>query len=169
MNDAEQSATYARLRAAYSAGLARLVRGYAATREDQEDLLQEIALAIWRALPAFRGECSERSFVYRIAHNRCVDRTLRRRALPTADVAAEELPHAGDDAEATLLASQRQQRLFDAIQRLPLPARQLILLALEELTHAEIAEVLGISPNNVAVRLHRARTALRAALEEHAP
>ncbi|MEO1267421.1 MAG: sigma-70 family RNA polymerase sigma factor [Myxococcota bacterium] len=161
MNDKERSATYARIRAEHGSGIARLVRGYASRREDQEDLLQEIALALWRALPGFRGACSERTFVYRIAHNRCVDRVIRRRPLNRADIEPRELACPAPNAEAALMASTRRQRLTEAIQQLPLPQRQVLLLALEEMSHAEIADVVGITPNNVAVRLTRARKALR--------
>jgi RNA polymerase sigma-70 factor (ECF subfamily) len=52
-----------------------------------------------------------------------------------------------------------------AVRRLPLPQRQVLMLALEELSHAESAQILGISENAVATRLHRARERLRAELE----
>lgn len=57
----------------------------------QEDLTQDIALALWNALPSFHGECSERTFVYRIAHNRGVNHLVRRRARsePLTDPADE--------------------------------------------------------------------------------
>ena len=172
MDRREQSATYTRLRAEHGAGLTRLVRGYTSRREDQEDLLQEIALALWRALPGFRGDCSERSFVYRIAHNRCVDKVIRKRTLPTrddGDAALVELPSTAPDAERVLLASSRRDRLMAAIQDLPLSSRQVLLLALEEMSHSDIAEVIGISESNVAVRLHRARKALRERLTQRQP
>jgi RNA polymerase sigma-70 factor (ECF subfamily) len=60
----------------------------------------------------------------------------------------------------------QRDQLRLAIQRLPLAYRQVVMLMLEELSHAEIAEVLGITENNVAVRLNRARKALKEALEE---
>ena len=47
-----------------------LAFSYEAVASVREELVQEIALAIWQALPRFRGECSERTFVFRIAHNR---------------------------------------------------------------------------------------------------
>ena len=59
----------------------------------------------------------------------------------------------------------RHSRLHEAVRSLPLNHREVILLLLEELSHAEIAEVLGITENNVAVRLTRARAALRTAME----
>lgn len=60
-----------------------------------------------------------------------------------------------------MLAAQRSSRLWAAIHTLPLIHRAVLVLALEDMTHPEIAEVLGVSTNNVAVRLTRARDALK--------
>ena len=60
----------------------------------------------------------------------------------------------------------RQARLLSAIQSLPVAQRQMIVLMLEGLSHAEMAEVTGITENNVAVRLNRARKTLKEALSE---
>src|SRR5215468_12391204 len=54
----------------YGQALSRLAASYEPVPSQREDLLQEIVLAIWQALPRFRGECSERTFIYRIAQNR---------------------------------------------------------------------------------------------------
>ena len=54
----------------HGAAISRLAYSYEAVAGIREELVREIALAIWRALPHFRGECSERTFVFRIAHNR---------------------------------------------------------------------------------------------------
>jgi RNA polymerase sigma factor (sigma-70 family) len=54
----------------YDPGLRRLAASYESLAHAREDLLQDIRLALWTALPRFRGECSMRTFVYRIAHNR---------------------------------------------------------------------------------------------------
>ena len=54
---------------AYQPALRRLVSAYVVNPADREDLLQEIAAGIWKSLPGFRGESSERTWIYRIAHN----------------------------------------------------------------------------------------------------
>ena len=64
--------------AEYSKPLARLTAGYAWSRVDREDLMQEIYMDLWQSLPYFRGECSERTWVYRIAHNVAVSFSVRR-------------------------------------------------------------------------------------------
>ena len=61
---------FARILSEYGAAISRLAFSYEAVASVREELVQEIALAIWQALAHFRGDCSERTFVYRIAHNR---------------------------------------------------------------------------------------------------
>ena len=143
----------------YSPALARLAGSYVRDAAEREDLLQEIALALWQALPTFRGEASERTFVFRIAHNRALAHRARRRIVGTEpDEAIED--HAVDP-ERALAAHQVGKRLFEAIERLPLASAQVVTLSLEGLSYAEIADVLGISESNVGVRLTRARELLR--------
>ena len=141
--------------------LRRLAASYERDPSKQQDLVQDIWLAVWQALPRFRGECSERTFVFRIAHNRAVshvDHWQRRRA----DSLDEDAPLAAPDPdpEHALSTEQRHERLRTAVQSLPLGLRQVVVLTLEGLSHAEVAEIIGITENNVAVRLTRARAAL---------
>jgi RNA polymerase sigma-70 factor (ECF subfamily) len=118
-------------------------------------------LAIWGALPGFRGECSERTFFFRIAHNRALAHVARRR-LPVAE--SETLPEVEDatpDPEKTLSGEQQGQLLMAAIRRLPVAHAQVVTLMLEGMTYQEIADVLGISETNVGARLTRGREMLR--------
>ena len=83
--------------------------------------------------------------------------------------AGEELPEIVDGSPTPeARASDRQQidRLFAAIRRLSVPYRQVLTMALEGMDHTEIGACLGISVSNVAVRLNRARTALRDQMEK---
>jgi len=158
-----------RLLAANGPALARLAASYTNTPTDRDDLLQEIALAAWQALRTFRGECSPRTFLFRIAHNRAIAYLARSRArLPAAagDVDVHEVRDAAPDPESGLAREQTAERLRRAIYRLPLPYRQVITLALEDMGYADIAEVLGISESNVGARLSRARQLLRESLEQ---
>ncbi len=153
-----------RLVAANGPALTRLAASYTNTPSDRDDLLQEVAMALWQALPRFRGECSERTFLFRIAHNRAIAYLARSRSHP---VAGEEIEvhDSAPDPEAGLAQEQRVERLRRAIRQLPLVYRQVITLSLEGLGYGEIAEVLGISESNVGVRLSRARQILRESLE----
>ncbi len=68
----EREANYVRLMSTYDRSVRRLAMAYERDHALREDLIQEIWLALWLALPSFRGDCAERTFVYRIAHNRGV-------------------------------------------------------------------------------------------------
>jgi RNA polymerase sigma factor (sigma-70 family) len=145
----------------HDAAIRRLIASYERDPSRRQDLVQDIWLAVWQALPRFRDECSERTFVFRIAHNRAVshiEHWQRRRTDPLDDdapVAAD-----GPDPELTLSQQQRRERLQAAVQQLPLGLRQVVVLTLEGLSHAEVADIVGISENNVAVRMTRARAEL---------
>ncbi len=160
-NDEGEQAVRA-LFARHAPALGRLVRHYEARPEARGDLEQEILIALWRARPGFRGECSERTWVYRIAHNVAVSHVARamraRRDADAAGAAPEPAPtRPPDDATADRVAVRRVER---RIRALDLPSRQLVLLALEGCTTAEIAEVTGLSTTNVTTKLSRLRKAL---------
>jgi RNA polymerase sigma factor (sigma-70 family) len=148
------------------ATLGRLASSYAASPSDRADLLQEIAFALWRALPAFRGECSERTFLYRIAHNRCMEHLSRRRRAEPLPEEEFELPDPAPHPEMRVSQEQESERLLGAIRRLPVSYRQVIVLTLEGLDYGEIAQIVGIGKSNVGVRLNRARLLLKKLLGE---
>jgi RNA polymerase sigma-70 factor (ECF subfamily) len=141
-----------------------LARSYTDNTSDRDDLFQDIALAIWKALPGFRNESSERTFIFRIALNRAISfLAQRRRVLPTSD--ETDVPDSQRNPEKEFARDQEASRLTGAIHSLPIEYRQVIILTLEGLSYAEIADVLGIDESNVGVRLNRARQMLRKVLE----
>jgi RNA polymerase sigma-70 factor (ECF subfamily) len=148
---------FAELLRQYGPGLGRIAASYARPA-DQDDLRQEISIAIWSALDRFRGDCSERTFLFRIAHNRGLSHVARRR------VVGPELPALPDDApspEARVAGREEVEQLFAALRALPVPQRQVLTLALEGMALAEVGACLGITADTAAVRLSRARAALR--------
>jgi RNA polymerase sigma factor (sigma-70 family) len=155
-------AQFERLLDEFGPGLSRMAASYEVLPQAREDLLQDVRLAIWRALTNFRGECSWRTFVYRIAHNRCLTHIWRRRTLPQQlEEAASETVDPSADPESSAVRRSQHANLMRAVRRLPLPYRQVVILVLEDLPRAEIAAVLGTSESNVAVRLNRAYKLLR--------
>lgn len=145
--------------------LRRLAASYTRSATDRDDLLQEIALALWQALPRFRGECSERTFLFRIAQNRCLAHLARRRPVVALEAEAIDVEDPQPTAEAQMSGEQQRERLLQAVRRLPLGYRQVITLMLEGLSYREIAQVVGIGESNVGVRLTRARQLLKSYLE----
>ena len=160
------AAQYERIFLAYGPALVRLTASYESLPQAREDLLQEILLAIWKALPAFRGDCSEKTFALRVAHNRCLTHVWKRAKSPMNQGEVPEVSDPRKSPETMAIDNRRRQTLLAAIRSLPLNYRQVITLALEDLTPPEIAAVLGVTENNVAVRLNRARKALRKILED---
>lgn len=147
----------------HAPAISRLAWGYVDNQADHDDLLQEILLAIWQALPRFRGESSMWTFVFRVARNRALSFVGRRRYEESLSPATVD-PRPGPDAEYE--ARVTQHRLRAAIRQLPETQRHAVLLHLEGASAREIAEVQGTTENNAAVRLTRARHALRAILQE---
>jgi RNA polymerase sigma factor (sigma-70 family) len=155
-----------RLLSLHARPLERVAASYARTAPEREDLLQDIAVALWLALPGFRGDCSERTFILRIAHNRGVTFLSKRGPKREAVEDHEESAEASSSTNPAIAYERKEHgnRLLTATRALPLSHRQVATLLLEGLSHREIAEVLGVTENNVAVRATRARAALRVLL-----
>lgn len=159
---------FSRLLAAYTPAFRRLVAAHAVAIADREDLIQDIAIALWRALARFRGECSERTFVFRVAHNRAIAFLARRRPRIEELDESSEPPDPRPSQEIEMLRKQQALRLLEAVRKLPIAYREIMTLSLEGLDYREIAHVAGISETNVGARLTRARQMLRKELEgEH--
>lgn len=150
----------------YGPSLGRLAASYTRGAAERDDLVQDIALAIWSALPRFRGECSERTFLFRIAHNRAIS-SLAHRRVPMVDADSDiDVADTRPNPERAFSAEQQGRRLLSAVRQLPLAYAQVVTLTLEGMGYAEIADVLGITETNVGARLTRARQMLRTLLKD---
>lgn len=155
-----QNELYLQAVAEFGSALVRLVRVYETDRERQRDLLQDIHLALWRSFEGFAGDCSLRTWVYRVAHNVAITSRLRRRRAPTVSLEeAMEMPASVDveDDAGNALALERLRAL---IRQLKPPDDQVMLLYLEDASAETIAEVTGLSPRAVATRIHRIKALL---------
>jgi RNA polymerase sigma factor (sigma-70 family) len=123
-----------------------------------------VLFAIWRALPAHRGESSIKTFVARIAQFRAISHVAKHSRLPVEEAIDESLLDVRASPDAEAIAADERVRLLAAVRRLPLTYREPAVLLLEDLTPVEIAGVLGITAELVAVRLSRARALLRTLL-----
>jgi RNA polymerase sigma-70 factor, ECF subfamily len=154
---------YAEAAATYGAALERLARGYERDADRRRDLLQEIHVALWRSFRRFDRRCSLRTWVYRVAHNTAVSRAIRpHAALPPLvglDAVAETLQDNRDE-ERVIDRKRALNRIYEKIHRLRPIDRQIMLLHLEQIGAAEIAEITGLSPPNVATRVHRIKQLL---------
>ncbi len=157
---------FERILAEHGPALSRVAASYTNTLSDRDDLVQETAFAIWQALPKFRGDSSERTFVFRIAHNRAITYLSRHREQGLDPMEEVELRDPAPGPESHFSQKQRTHNLAKAVRGLPLAYRQVIMLTLEGLVYREISSVLGISESNVGARLTRARQLLQDALEK---
>ena len=142
----------------------RLAAAYFDREPDRADLFQEIAIALWQAIPRFRKESSERTWLYRIAHNVAISSSAKthRRARREEFLSEEfEHPSAATGVEEGLLLGEKRRALVDSIRRLAAADRQIILLHLEGLSYTEIEEVSGLSETAIATRLSRIRAKLK--------
>ena len=149
----------------YQRDVYRLCYRFVNNHEDANDLAQEVFLRAWRAIPRFRGESSFSTWLYRIAVNACLNFRSHRRP------ATQELPDAVADpvpgAEARLESDDEVRWVREAIARLPEKQRAtLILKVYHELTHQEVAEILGSSVGTVKANLFHALANLRRLVAE---
>lgn len=138
-----------------------VAKGFAA-ESNREDLLQEILLATWHALPAFRGDSSPATFLYRVAQNAALTWCRPQRRQPVAETL-------DDDEHAAPLPDTKPARteaMYTAIRELPSADRTLVLLYLDESSYREISAITGMSESNIGVRLNRIRRQLAALLKE---
>ena len=154
-------AAYEALLRRYSAPLQRLARAYTRSSAERDDLFQDIALALWTALPGFRGEASARTWLYRVAHNTAIRFTTKRARLCRHEQ-GDDAPEAVSSAnpERSAIDDQQRQLLWDAVRLLPLTDREIVILHLEGLSTTDIKDVTGLSAANVATRLTRIRKKL---------
>ncbi|WP_088330369.1 sigma-70 family RNA polymerase sigma factor [Lacimicrobium sp. SS2-24] len=148
----------------YWSKILRAASGYEARPAMRDELAQDMALAVWRSVSGFNGQCSLNTYIYRVIHNVAVDH-IRRHSRTNEQELVDEIEDDNISPESDLIHSRRQQKLIIAINRLPLSLRQVILLKLEDLNNTEIGEVMGLSDSNVAVRLNRAKHKLSELLE----
>ena len=158
--------------ATHGAALVRLARSYEDDPDRRQDLLQEIHFAVWRSFEGFDGRCSLRTWVYRVAHNVATSHVLRDRrhrsrilvSLEALDAIAQN-----DDPENPAEVRMQIEWLAEMIQQLEPLDRQIVLLYLEGMSAASISDITGLSPSNVATKVHRIKTTLanRARRGEH--
>jgi RNA polymerase sigma-70 factor, ECF subfamily len=141
---------------------------------DIPDMVSEVFEIVQRKLPSFRGDSSLRTWLWGITekvvrHRRRKDR-LRHWLWPSTKDPTRHLPAAGPSQHERLEEKERHARVYQVLERLAERDRQiLILFELEEMSGAEIAALLGITVDNVWLRMHRARARFLKAFAECEP
>lgn len=147
------------------------VRRFLCSHDDTDDLLQDIMIKIWTALPSFRGESKLYTWIYRIATNEVLNhlRKQRFKALVSLDSATSILERKIDD-DAYFNGDEMQRELHKAIQRLPEKQRVVFSLRyFEEMKYEEISEITGTSVGALKASYHHAYGKVKADLEKLIP
>ncbi len=152
----------------FGGALERLATAYEADPEKRRDLTQDIHFQLWRSFQRYDARCSLRTWVYRVAHLVAASHVLRERRIFSKLVSLEELEILPDNDQAQFAApgqmevDQRRNlaRLSQLIQKLKPLDRQVIISYLEDMNAVAIGEITGLSPANVAMKIHRIKKIL---------
>jgi len=152
---AEQQQIFESWLSQYKGLFFKIVRAYAVSGPELDDLFQEIVIQVWKSVPAFRGESAVSTWVYRISINAAlswVRKEGRHRALEKIEGLVLQ--------EGVEKADERLDWLYAEIHRMDEIDRSIALLLLEGFSYKEMAVVLGITETNVGVKINRIKKRL---------
>lgn len=132
---------------------------YATDAENLKDLYQEVLANIWNGIDSFRSESKLSTWIYRVAINTCVA-FFRKHSRECHASSLDGIVDVADPDDGTRLANLRE--MYRLINRLGRIDKAIVLLWLDEHSYDEISSIVGLTKNNVASRLHRARQKLKA-------
>ena len=150
MKESEQRQIFDEWLQSYQSLLFKVVRAYAYTVNDQDDLFQDIALQVWNSIPNFQAKSAVSTWLYRVALNTAL---LWLRKEKKHKAVLEKQPQI-----LQLRAEAQDERLdwlYEEIAKLQELDRMLTVLMLDGYSYKEMAQMLGISEANVGVRIHR--------------
>jgi RNA polymerase sigma-70 factor (ECF subfamily) len=129
---------------------------FSRNKAEIDDLFQEILIRLWNGFDNYEGRSTAQTWIYRVALNTAINQDKKeRRRIETVPLTVDIDPYEADDPK-----TQQIRELYDRISRLDLIDRSLILLWLEGISYDEIGAIIGITPNNVGVRLGRIKEKL---------
>ncbi len=160
----DHDATFRRWLVEHRGILIRISRAYAINTVDEEDLRQEILLALWKSLPSFRGDAKPSTWIFQVAINVALSRRRAEGRRPAHD-SLEETAEPATDGQGAALQRMEWRAVLRALRKMAPVDRAILLLALEGASQQEIAGVFGISGSHAGVKLHRARRRLLVQLE----
>lgn len=131
---------------------------YSSTPEDCEDLVQDVILTIWKAFPSYQQKAAVNTWIYRIILNVCLKKRFQsskqQRTISLEGLLVEPIAEVPETQDENFLA------LKGCIAQLDFSDRAIIVLFLEDMAYKEIATIVGISENYVAVKINRIKKKL---------
>lgn len=159
----KQDQRYAQAAEAYGGDIARFIAGYERDAGKQQELLQEVHLALWQSFTGYAAQCSLRTWVYRVAHNVGVTHIQSAaRRVERGYAMLDQAEFYGEDNHdiAHLDRKLDLDRVMALVHSLVPLDREVMLLYLEDMDAATIADVTGLSARNVATKVHRIKALL---------
>ena len=155
----------------YSERLYWHIRRFICNHDDTNDLLQDIFIKIWAALPSFRGEAQLFTWLYRIATNEVLNhmRKQKFKAMVSLDSESKMLERKIDE-DPYFNGNEIQRELHKAIQRLP--QKQRIVFSLryfDEMKYEDIAQITGTSVGALKASYHHAYNKIKEDMEKILP
>lgn len=137
----------------------KISRMYMDNSADQEDLFQEIIYQVWKSYASFGGQSQFSSWMYRVALNTAIVFLKREKKKPET---SEEMPeHLAIEEDFSGEKELQLEHFYQAVQKLEKIEKALVFYYLEDYSHKEIAENLGISEVNTRVKLNRAKNKIK--------
>lgn len=162
MAKTEKETQFTRMLEQNHALIMRICYMYSTDKEHLNDLYQETAINLWQGLDKFKGDSKLSTWIYRTTLNTCI--SYYRKNHKHQDTASlEELMEFPDDISERTQQLKEMYRLITQLKKLD---RAIILLWLDEKSYDEIAEITGLSRNNIASRLHRIKAQLSLLAQE---
>lgn len=162
MNPTDLS-TFKTLHSQYLGMVMNLCRGFMKGDMDKaSDLVQDVFVNVWNALPGYRAEASYKTWIYRITVNTCLLQI--RKDKNKIKVPLETVLHTAEQSTSTEQAD-NEKILYRAIGLLDEVERLTIMMVLEEVEYEEIARIMGITENNLRVKIHRIKSKLKDHIE----
>ena len=148
-----------------SQGIVHKVCGmYCDNEEERKDLFQEILIHLWKSYPSFKGEAKFSTWMYRVAFNIAIQQLRKEKKKREDHVLPEQLDQFSNEYEEDELSEERKM-LKIAIMQLNEVEKAIIMLYLEDRDNEDIADIIGISQNNVRVKMTRIRNKLKDIVE----
>lgn len=129
--------------------------------EDKEDLFQEVTLQAWKAFHKFRGDAKFSTWLYRVALNTAITFFRKEKRQSFID-SVSEIPDKQVSSEKDQIEEQTRA-MYLAIGELSKIDKAIVMLYLEDYSYAEISDIIGITANNIAVKMNRIKGRLREA------
>jgi len=137
----------------------KISKAYTNTLQDREDLVNDIAYEMWKALPNFKGKSKVSTWIYRVALNTAMN--YRNNSRKKRGFLQDAIGFYPDEPSTETDSSPQVELLYDCIAELDEFSKAIILLYLEGYRHDEIAEITGISKTNVGTRISRIKEQLK--------